>query len=117
MTERQKLWAKSRYLRSKIRQIGPMITGSIALRHIKCGKPNCRCIRGYPHFICQVTCKEEGKTKTVYVDKKRQGEALWWSRNYKLFKKFLKEHTEVNLALLKSDRGRIKKRKKNETDT
>lgn len=117
MTERQKLWAKSRYLRSKIRQIGPMITGSVALRHIKCGKPNCRCTRGYPHFICQVTYKEEGKTKTVYVDKKRQGEALWWSRNYKLFKKLLKEHTEVNLALLKSDRGRKKKRKKNETDT
>jgi len=58
MTERQKLWAKSRYLRSKMRQIGPMISGSVALRHIKCGKPNCICPRGYPHFMCQVTYKE-----------------------------------------------------------
>jgi len=45
------------------------------------------------------------------VDKKRQGEALWWSRNYKLFKKLLKEHTEVNLDLLKSDRARKKEEK------
>jgi len=61
--------------------------------------------------MCQVTYKEEGKTKTVYVDKQRQGEALFWSRNYKLFKKLLKEHTEVNLELLKSNRGRQKKGK------
>ena len=100
MTERQKLWAKSRYLRSEMRKIGPMITGSVALRHVKCGKPNCRCTRGYLHFMCQVTYKEKGKTKTVYVNKERQGEALWWSRNYKLFKKLLKEHTEINLACL-----------------
>jgi len=112
MTERQRLWAKSRYLRSKMRKIGPMITGSVVLRHIKCGKPNCRCTRGYPHFICQVTYKEKGKTKTVYVDKERHPQALFWSRNYKLFKKLLKEHTEVNLLLLRSDRKR--KRKENE---
>jgi len=102
-SERQKLWAKSRYIRSKMRKIGPMITGSVVLRHIKCGKPNCRCTRGYPHFVCQVTYKEKGKTKTVYVDKKKQAQALLWSRNYKLFKKLLKEHTWINLALLKSD--------------
>ena len=61
--------------------------------------------------MCQVTYKEKGKTKTVYVDKKKQGEALLWSRNYKLFKKLLKEHTEVNLALLRSDKKRKKEEK------
>ena len=111
MTERKKLWAKGGYLRSKMRQIGPMITGSVVLRHIRCGKPNCRCTRGYPHFVCVVTSKEKGKTKTVYVDKERHAEALLWSRNYKLFKKLLKEHTEINLALLKSDRKRKKEEK------
>ena len=111
MTERQKLLAKSRYLRSKMREIGPMITGSVLLRHIKCGKPNCRCTRGYPHFVCVVTYKEKGKTKAVYVDKKRHAQALFWSQNYKLFKKLLKEHTEVNLALLRSEK-RAKKEEK-----
>jgi len=88
-----------------------MITGSVVLRHIRCGKPNCRCTRGYPHFICQVTFKEKGKTKTVYVDKKRHAEALLWSQHYKLFKKLLKEHTEINLTLLKSDRKKKKEEK------
>ena len=111
MTERQKLLAKSRYLRSKMRQIGPMITGSVALRHKKCGKSNCRCRRGYLHFVCEVTYKEKGKTRTVYVDKERHPQALFWSRNYKLFKKLLKEQTEVNLALLKSDKREKKAEK------
>ncbi len=87
-----------------MREIGPVITGSVILRHKKCGKPNCRCTRGYPHFVCEVTYKEKGKTETVYVDKKKQVQALFWLRNYKLFKKLLKEHTEVNLALLKSNK-------------
>jgi hypothetical protein len=52
-----------------------------------------RCTRGYLHFVCVVTYKEKGKTKAVYVDKKRQAQALFWSRNYKLFKKLLKEQT------------------------
>ena len=88
-----------------------MITGSVLLRHIKCGKPTCRCTRGYPHFVCVVTYKEKGKTKAVYVDKKKQAQALFQSRNYKLFKKLLKEQTEVNLALLKSDRKKKKEEK------
>ena len=28
---------------------GPMLRGSIYMRRRRCGKPRCRCVRGYPH--------------------------------------------------------------------
>jgi len=109
MTERERLWRKARNLRSEMRRLGPLLKGSVVLREMKCGKPNCTCTRGKPHpFLC-TTYKERGKTKTVYVDKTRQGEALSWSANYKKYKVLLNQHTQVLLSLLKSQGKTAKK--------
>ena len=102
MGQRQQLNAKARNLRSQMRKLGPMLQGSVILRRMKCGKPNCRCKRGYLHTCLCVTYSEKGKTKTVYVNKSLQAEAFLWSRNYKQFKVLLKEHSGVNLEILKS---------------
>lgn len=100
--DRKQLRSKSRHLRSKMRQLGPMIQGSVILRRMKCGKPNCKCAKGHLHDALCITYKEQGKTKTVYVDKSMQADAFLWARNYKLFKKFLKEHSLINLEILRS---------------
>jgi len=80
MSEKEKLRAKSRRLRSEMGKLGPMIKGSVIFREMKCSKLNCKCTRGEPHLYLCVIYKEKGKSKTVYVDKKRQAEALMWSR-------------------------------------
>lgn len=103
MTQKQMLRAKARRLRSQMRKIASMMQGSVIFRQMKCGKPNCRCTRGYPHSFLVVTYKEEGKTKTVYVNKNRQAEALLLSKNYKLYKQLLKALTKVNLQILRLD--------------
>lgn len=103
MTQKQRLRAKARRLRSQMRKIASMMQGSVIYRQMKCGKPNCRCTRGFPHSFLVVTYKEEGKTKTVYVNKNRQAEALLLSRNYKQYKQLLKELTKVNLQILRLD--------------
>jgi hypothetical protein len=102
MTQRQLLRARARSLRSRMRQIGSMIQGSPVYRRMMCGKPNCRCRRGFPHTYLCVTYKEKGKTKTIYVNKAMEGEALLLARNYKQHKVLLKELTRVNLEILKS---------------
>jgi len=79
-----------------------MMQGSVVYRRMTCGKPNCRCRRGFPHLVMCVTFKEMGKTKTVYVNKELEGEALVLARNYKEHKALLRELTRVNLDLLKS---------------
>jgi len=48
--------------------------------------------------------------ESTWIRKSRE-RLFFWSRNYKLFKKLLKEHTEVNLALLRSDKKRKKEEK------
>ena len=102
-TKKQLLRNKARKLRSQMRKTGSMMQGSVIYRRMKCGKPNCRCTRGYPHTFLVVTFKEEGKTKTVYVNKNRQAEALILSKNYKTYKQLLKELTKVNLEILRLD--------------
>ena len=76
-----------------------------------------RRIAGVPEvsltFIFVLPTDQEGKSKTVYVDKKnkkREAQALIWSRNYKKFKQLLQEHTQVNYELLKSTKKAKKKR-------
>lgn len=103
MTQKQILQAKARRLRSQMRKLGSMMQGSVIFRQMKCGKPNCRCARGYPHSFLVVTYKEKGKTKTVYVNKNRQAEALLLSKTYKEYRKLLKELTKVNLQILRLD--------------
>ncbi len=76
MGETQRLGAKSRNVRSQMRKLGPMLQGSVILQRMKCGKPNCRCKRGYPHTYLCVTYNEKGKTKTVYVNKSLHAEAF-----------------------------------------
>ncbi|MFH0795810.1 MAG: DUF6788 family protein [Candidatus Omnitrophota bacterium] len=102
MGEREMLWEKARNLRSQMRKLGPLLKGSLVFREMKCGKPNCTCTRGKPHSFLCITYKERGKTKTVYVDKARQEEALSWSANYKKFKFLLNQHTQILFSLLKS---------------
>ena len=101
MTQRQLLRARARSLRSRMRKIGSLMQGSVVYREMTCGKPNCRCQKGFPHTFLCVTYKEKGKTKTVYVDKAMEGEALILARNYKQYKLLLKELTRVNLEILK----------------
>jgi hypothetical protein len=85
-----------------MRKIGSMMQGSVVYRQMTCGKPNCRCRRGFPHAYLCVTYKDQGKTKTIYVNKTREGEALILARNYKQHKLLLRELTRVNLEILKS---------------
>jgi len=96
------LRGRARSLRSQMRKIGSMMQGSVVYRQMTCGKPNCRCRKGFPHTYLCVTYKDQGKTKTIYVNKSREAEALLLARNYKQHKLLLRELSRVNLEILKS---------------
>jgi len=105
MAERERLRQRARELRSQMRGLKFMMQGSVLMRQMKCGKPSCKCNRGHPHEVWCVTYKEKGKSKTVYIHKTRQGEALWWSRNHKKYKALLKELTKVSLEILRTPKS------------
>ena len=102
MTHLKLLRGRARSLRSRMRKIGSMMQGSVVYRQMTCGKPNCRCRKGFPHTYLCVTYKDQGKTKTIYVNKSREAEALLLARNCKQHKLLLRELSRVNLEILKS---------------
>ena len=103
------LRARSRNLRSEMRSIGLLLQASFVQRKITCGNPNCRCAKGKLHIARSVTYKVNGKTHTSYVAKGMEKEAMQWIRNWQWFKRLLKQHTSVNLAILKKRPLSVKK--------
>ncbi len=54
-----------RELAAQVTDLGYIRAGSLALRHNRCGKPNCRCYADPPHLhgpYWQWTAKADGKT-------------------------------------------------------
>ena len=102
---------RARLLRSKMRQLGPLLKGTVQERQMRCGKAGCRCLRGYPHEYLVITWKEEGKSRMVYVDERRREDALTWSANYRKFKELLSQETETLIRLLKREKKAPAKKK------
>jgi len=43
------------------------LRGTLSLRHIRCGKPNCRCARGQLHLALYLVQSHDGKPRQGYV--------------------------------------------------
>jgi len=77
-----------------------MIRGSIVRLKGKCGKLNCACSHDpeREHIRYYLSFNEAGKTRMVYVPKKRIPEVEVGIRAWKTFKKVGKELAGINLA-------------------
>jgi hypothetical protein len=77
-----------------------MIRGSIVKLKGKCGKPNCACSHDpeKEHIRYYLSVNEGGKTRMVYIPKKRLPEIETGIRAWKIFKEVGKELAEINLA-------------------
>ncbi len=95
-----------------MRSIGQMIKGSIVIRAIKCGNLSCKCAQGAFHRAICITYKEAGKTKTIYVAKEHEAEALLMCANYKKMKELLKQLSLTNIEIVRTQRRYNVKRKK-----
>jgi hypothetical protein len=78
-----------------------MIRGSIVKLKGKCGKPNCACSqdREKEHIRYYLSVNEAGKTRMIYIPKKRLPEVEAGIRAWKSFKKVGKELADINLAM------------------
>ena len=89
--------------RRQMRQLGPLLKGTLTDRQIPCGKPNCRCKKekGKGHPGLYLTYSLEGKTKTVYIPKKIAPKVRKWAKNYAQFKRLLEEMFQIQLKIIK----------------
>lgn len=88
-------------IRRQMRQLGPLLKGTLTDREIPCGKPNCRCKKGQGHPGLYLTYSLKGKTKTVYISKKMAPKVRKWAKNYAQFKRLLEEIFQIQLKIIK----------------
>jgi len=91
-------------LHSRLKRLGsttPILAASLCSYTHRCGKASCRCHHGGSwHASQHVTCKEGGKTRSVYVPKELIPEVRTWIARHRQLKQLLKEIHQLSLALI-----------------
>jgi hypothetical protein len=100
------LFQRREDLRLQIQRLGPILQGSVTTMAVRCGNPNCRCAKGQKHRSTCFSYTREGKTKMVYLGKDLAPQAQEWVDNFKALMEIVRQLTDVNVELLKKDRGK-----------
>ncbi len=90
-----------RHLLARLKEFhpqSPLLAASLVLIHRRCGRPGCHCQKGQGHPTHYLTCKQEGKTRTVYVPQELLPEVQLWIREHRRLKKLSQHISQLALA-------------------
>jgi len=93
-------------IREEIKELGPVMRGSVVELKNKCGNKNCACARGMKHRQIYFSVNLGGRTKMMFLGKKRKPEADVYSGNYRRMMELVDEMTLANMRLLKEKYAR-----------
>ena len=83
-----------------IAQVGPVLPGSVVVRHTRCGKPTCRC-QGDPPVLhgpyIQWTRKAAGRTRSRTLSPEQYQRYEPWFDNARRLRDLLAEHEALCL--------------------
>jgi hypothetical protein len=95
-----------RMLQARLKRVAaprPLLAGSLGLVHRACGTPSCRCHHGGPkHPAYQLTFKDRGRSRSVYVPKELVGEVQQWLDAQRQLNQLLQEIHHLTLARIRS---------------
>lgn len=103
-----------RMLASRLKKVAvrkPILIASLAEIERVCGKPSCRCQRGFKHRVCQLTYRDQGKNHSMYVPVDFVEEVRSWIEEYHKLQTLLKEISQLSLMLVRSHAEERKKRR------
>ncbi len=86
----------------KLRPQSPVLAASLVLISRRCGRPGCHCRKGQGHPTHYLTCKHQGKTRTVYVPLDLLKEVQSWIREHRRLKKLTQQISQLALAQVRS---------------
>jgi hypothetical protein len=95
------LEARRSVLMRQLRNVGPVIEGSLATVKRRCGKPGCRCAQGEPHAAVILCRKVLGRSYATYVPRELRDEVRRWNTEHKRVKKLLKLISEINERIVR----------------
>jgi len=103
-----------RMLASRLKKVAiskPILIASLADVERVCGKPSCRCQRGFKHRVTQLTYWDKGKNHAMYVPVDFTEEVRSWIAEHHKLQRLLKEISELSLMLVRSHAQERKKRR------
>ena len=93
----------------KIGDYRNFLKGSLLETLTRCGNPNCRCARGQRHEVLHLSYSTKGKTKRVYIPRSQAKTVKARIKNRKKILDLLEKILDLNLQLLKEERGKKNK--------
>ena len=78
-----------------------VLRSSLITRHVKCGKPNCRCASGDGHESLYLSSYYHGHTYLDYVPKSHVEKVSQYLCDYETVSSLLIELSEINLELFR----------------
>lgn len=91
----------ARHLQARLKQLQspiPLLAASLVTIRKHCGRPGCHCHAGPGHLGYYLTCKQEGKTRTVYVPLELLKEVKAWTQQYRRIKALIQQISQLALA-------------------
>src|SRR5208283_2891566 len=95
---RAKLSAAERSFRSRVAQLASgqwLLRGTLSERAGKCGKPNCRCLRGELHHSLYLVQSQAGKPRQICIPKAWQERVRQAVGDYHRMQELIEEVSEL----------------------
>jgi len=80
-------------------EIEDVIRGSLVMMERVCGKPNCRCLKGYKHKSLYLSQYYKGSPRMIYIPRRAETAVRRMIRNYQKLKAILHKISDANIRL------------------
>ena len=101
-----------RTLEARLKQLvprGPVLLASLVRSSRRCGRYGCKCNRGEKHIRTQITFKQGGRTRSIYVPADLVGDVRQWIAEARRLQGLLKECSQLAVTLLRSKAQAVKR--------
>lgn len=100
---------KRKLLAKRMAGFEQFVRGSVVLMKRRCVYRRCRrCASGAGHPTWVLTVSQKGKTRTVYLGRRRLADARRMAVNYRMLQAIVEQIAQVNLELLRYDSSGMK---------
>lgn len=108
------LEARRAALLRQLRRAGPLIDGSLATSHRKCGTASCRCHRAdeYRHRQVMLCKKVAGRSHATHIPKELEEQVRGWNEEHKRIKGLLKDISAISEKIIRRHVQERKARKR-----
>lgn len=79
---------------------GPLLKGTFHLGRTRCGKENCKCVRGEPHITAVLVVPQQGGRRTFYLRAAERPEVQRRAERYRRFRKRRAELSKLKGEIL-----------------